>query len=272
MPSDQSADPTTIFVRSGPAQVQSAVPQVYANHQRAHPTSPSYFRSVGTQHAALEWLSRRHDGESCGYIAQRAGVTAAVVRAATERYGPFPGPTRHAHGRVVHAEPDARAADWVRARQQGQQVQAIADAAGVSHQYVSKMTAGHGPYPSADVIQEWVEMRRAGRPVADIAAASGTSTARVLAATRSAGPFYRRGSTLPNGVVGVAAIARMCHVPTATVLRWRRNGRLPPRTGPLRLRGLSGGPTRSSSGSSRAGWQHARPAAPTCCPCRGTSA
>jgi len=70
-------------------------------------------------------------------------------------------------------------------------------------------------------------MRRAGSPVADIAAASSTSAARVLAATRSAGPFYRRGPTLPNGVVGVAGIARMCQVPTPTVLRWRRNGRLP---------------------------------------------
>ena len=50
-------------------------------------------RAVPETHPALDWLARRHAGESAALIAQRAGVSESIVRRATRPYGPFPRPS-----------------------------------------------------------------------------------------------------------------------------------------------------------------------------------
>lgn len=45
-------------------------------------------------HRALDWLARRHAGESAAHVAHHADVTAAAVLYATRGYGPFPRPTQ----------------------------------------------------------------------------------------------------------------------------------------------------------------------------------
>ena len=184
---------------------------------------------VPEQYRSLDWLARRHAGESVGLIAQHAGVSESAVMTATRAYGPFPRPTQLVNNRTMVAEGllAARAAAWIQARQRGQSVTSIASAAGVSHQWVSKATAGHGPYPSAQVVEEWADARRAGKSVDEIAATYGVLAATVRRCTAPFGPFYARGPRLPLGVMNVSAIARRAGVSKPTVLRWQATGRLP---------------------------------------------
>jgi len=95
----------------------------------------------------LEWLSLRRDGHSAALIAQRAGVTEAVVLRATSPYGPFPRPARQ-RGRVVTSPEDVerRTARWVALRQAGMRVSAIAAHENVAHQLVSRTTLPYGPF------------------------------------------------------------------------------------------------------------------------------
>lgn len=93
------------------------------------------------QHRALDWLARRHAGESVGLIAHRAGVSKSVVITATQAYGPFPRATQLLYrSRLTDAEVSQRTRRWVEARQHGQTSTAIAKAEGVSHQRVSQLT------------------------------------------------------------------------------------------------------------------------------------
>ena len=186
-------------------------------------------RAVPETYRALDWLARRRAGESVARIAQRAGVPMAEVRRATRPYGPFPRPTQLVNNRTMVAEGllAARAAVWVEARQRGEGVSSIAAAAGVSHQWVSKATAGHGPYPSAKVVEGWADARRAGKSVEEIAATHGVRAATVRRSTAPFGPFYARGPRLPTGIMNVSAIARRAGVSKPTVLRWQATGKLP---------------------------------------------
>lgn len=120
---------------------------------------------------ALDWLARRHAGESGALIAHHAGVSEAVVLTATRPYGPFPRPTQRLDARSLpsEAQVDERVRRWIRLRQHGQTATAIARAEGISHQLVSRATRDHGPFPS-DVVEQWVQARRAKRTVAHIAA------------------------------------------------------------------------------------------------------
>ena len=92
-----------------------------------------YVGRVPEQHRALDWLARRHAGESVGLIAHRAGVSESVVITATKAYGPFPQPTQLLYrNRLNDAELSERTRRWVQARRQGQTATAIAKAAGVA--------------------------------------------------------------------------------------------------------------------------------------------
>jgi hypothetical protein len=189
---------------------------------------PAEVGRVSGPHPALEWLSRRRDGESATLIAWRAGVTPETVRRATAPYGPFPRPSRHL-GRTVTAGTalDERTRRWVQARQRGQRVRDIASRDGVKHQTVSRYTAEAGPFPSTEVVQEWVLARRAGRTVAAIALKYQAPEAVIFRETRPWGPFWRSGPRLPEGVVGVHGIAAMAGVSDPTAIRWVQTGRAP---------------------------------------------
>jgi len=180
------------------------------------------------QHRALDWLARRHAGESVGLIAHRAGVSESVVVTATKAYGPFPRPTQLlGRRRLDDAELSERTRRWIEARRHGQTSTAIARVEGVSHQRVSQLTRDHGPFPSVDVVEQLVADRQAGRTVAAIAEERGVRAAVGRRATKPHGPFPGPGGRLPEGVVGVNGVARMARVSCPTVLRWQRSGRLP---------------------------------------------
>lgn len=100
------------------------------------------------EYPELEWLSLRRDGDSAALIAHRAGVSEAEVLRATRPYGPFPRPARQL-GRIVASEDAVRSRTqrWVRLRQAGVRVAAIAEQEGVPHQLVSRETLPHGPFP-----------------------------------------------------------------------------------------------------------------------------
>ena len=183
---------------------------------------------VSGAHPALEWLSRRRDGESATLIAWRDGVSPETVRRATSPYGPFPRPSRHL-GRTITAGPalDDRTRRWVQARQRGQRVRDIAAREGVAHQIVSRYTAEAGPFPSAEVVQQWVEARRSGRTLAELALEYQAPEAVIAKQTRPWGPFWRTGPRLPEGVVGVNGIAAMAGVSDPTAVRWAQTGRVP---------------------------------------------
>jgi hypothetical protein len=139
-----------------------------------HRVSLGYRRGVPEQHRALDWLARRHSGESAALIAHLAGVSEKTVLRATRTYGPFPRPSRQL-GRYQLGDDalGARARRWVELRLKGHTTTAIAAAEGVVHRYVSKATRDHGPYPAADVIAGWVDSRHRGRTLAAIAGEAG---------------------------------------------------------------------------------------------------
>jgi hypothetical protein len=185
-------------------------------------------RTVPETFRALDWLARRHAGESAALIAQRAGVPIAAVHRATDAYGPFPRPTQQLGRTIVdEAVLSERAGRWVGARRRGQTSTAIARAEGVSYQLVSRATAGHGPYPTPEVVERWVAARRAGRTLEAIAQGDAVRVAVVRRGTKPHGPFRMPGGRLPEGVVGVNGVARMAGVSVPAVVRWRKSGRLP---------------------------------------------
>lgn len=119
---------------------------------------------------------------------------------------------------------------WVELRRQRHSVAAIAREAGVSHQWVSQVTAPHGPFPkpalpSPSVVDGWVEARRRGVTIAELVRTTGRSDEAIRRATRAYGPFpEKRG---PEGYLGVNDIADRLHLPNGRVSKWRSSGFLP---------------------------------------------
>lgn len=180
------------------------------------------------QHRALDWLARRHAGESVGLIAHRAGVSKSVVITATRRYGPFPRPTQLLYrSRPTDADVNERTRRWVDARRRGRLVTDIAADDGVSHQIVSRATTDHGPFPAPEVVEEWVAARQLGRTLPAIADQYEVRVEVVRQRTKPHGPFHGPGGRLPEGVVGLNGIARMAGVSAPTLRRWQRTRRLP---------------------------------------------
>ena len=183
------------------------------------------------QHRPLDWLARRHAGESAGLIASRAGVNKKTVLRETRDFGPFPPPTQRLNGRTVASagQVSERTARWIRARRRGLYAAEIAAAEGVSRQLVSSATVGHGPFPSADTVTAWVDARHNRRTVSDIGLEYGIPGKRVAHHTAPYGPFPRppHGARIPDGLLGISAIAERLRLSSPTVIAWRRDGRLP---------------------------------------------
>lgn len=180
------------------------------------------------QHRALDWLARRHAGESVGLVARRAGVSKSVVITATRAYGPFPPATEHlGRSRLTDSYLSERTRRWVDARRRGRLVTDIANDDGVSHQIVSRATTDHGPFPAPEVVEQWVAARRTGRTLAAIADQYEVRVERVRRVTKPYGPFPGPGGRLPEGVIGLNGIARKAGVSAPSVTRWQRTGRLP---------------------------------------------
>ena len=180
------------------------------------------------QHRALEWLSRRRDGESAAFIAHNAGVSEETVLRATKPYGAFPRPSRQL-GRYQLSDEvlDERARRWVELRRRGRTTTSIAAAEGVAHQYVSQVTREHGPYPAPEIIQRWVEGREAGRTLAAIAEEAGVPIAMIRRETKPYGPFRLPIRRTPEGVETLGSIATRVGLNPVTILKWRDTGRLP---------------------------------------------
>lgn len=184
---------------------------------------------VARAHQALDWLARRHDGESVALIAHRAGVSPATVAHATSPYGPFPQATHHL-GRTIASNQtrEQRTRRWVQQRRAGRTVADIARDDGVAHQRVSRATIDQGPFPSPDVVTAWVHARRHGKPIGTIANDWGVRPATIRHTTKPHGPFHAAGPRLPDGIVGVTGISDLTGVSAPTVTRWVANGLVPP--------------------------------------------
>ena len=162
------------------------------------------------QHPALDWLARRHAGESAALIAWRAGVSESMVLTATKAYGPFPRPSQQRGRTTVSDEQHReRVRVWVEDRRRGRTTSEIAKGHGVSHQIVSRATVGHGPFPSEDTVAAWVAARRQRRTLQEIGNEYQVPPSRIGHHTAAYGPFpspvgMRR---LPEGLLGVAAVA-----------------------------------------------------------------
>ena len=115
----------------------------------------------------------------------------------------------------------SRAVTWSEQRRAGQRVTQIAARAGVSHQWVSRLTRPFGPFPPANhPVREWVQARHAGQSIKAIAQQDKVSEHRVSTATRPYGPFpYPHRDT--GDRIHTAGIARMMGVLPAMVTRWR---------------------------------------------------
>ena len=79
------------------------------------------------QHRALDWLARRHAGESAALVASRAGVSETTVIKATKTYGPFPRPSQQL-GRTTVSDEDhsERVRVWIEQRRRGRTATEIA--------------------------------------------------------------------------------------------------------------------------------------------------
>ena len=183
------------------------------------------------QHQALDWLARRHAGESAALIASRAGVSESTVLNATKAYGPFPRPS-HQFGRTTVSDEHhrQRVQAWIEQRRRGRSTSEIAREYSVSHQIVSRSTLGHGPYPSKDTLAAWVAARRQRRTLHDISQEYQVPPRRIGHHTAASGPYPTPVGTprLPDGLLGIAAIADRVGLASPAVLRWRAAGHLPP--------------------------------------------
>ncbi len=177
---------------------------------------------------ALEWLARRHAGESAAYIASLEGVSKETVIRATKNFGPFPRPTQQLGRTTGSSERLAeRTQQWIEERRAGKTTTEIACAHGVSRQLVGAATAEFGPFPSMEQVERWVNARRARRTIRAIADECGVTPALVRRHTRRLGPFPAPSSHLPEGVWGIGGVAARVKMTTPTVLHWRDRGFLP---------------------------------------------
>ena len=182
------------------------------------------------QHHALDWLARRHAGESAALIAWRAGVRESTVINATKAYGPFARPSQQLGRTIVSDEHHSqRVQAWIEQRRRGRTASEIARDFGVSHQIVSRATLGHGPFPSEDTVSAWVAARRQRRTLHQISREYQVPPRRIGHRTAASGPFAQPAVSprLPEGLLGIAAIAARVGLASPAVLRWRAAGRLP---------------------------------------------
>ncbi len=166
-------------------------------------------------------VALRQAGWTVGQIVTETGAEPAMVARALGARGALPASWT--------APTVARAVTWSQQRRAGQRVADIAARAGVSHQWVSRLTGPFGPFPpaAADDVPEWVQARRAGDTLDSIARRFGVSAHRVSAATAAHGPFaYPQRDH--GGRVGTAGMARMLGVAEPTVTRWQRRVDFPP--------------------------------------------
>lgn len=181
--------------------MRGPTPRRVVSGQGAETPRCYYVRLVPNQHPTLDWLARRHAGESAALIAHHAGVSEAAVLTATRPYGPFPRPTQRLGARSLPSETqvDERVRRWISLRQHGQTTTAIARAEGTSHQLVSRATRDHGPFPSDEVVALSVQARRAKRMVSQIAEEYDVPQATIRRATAKYGPFPMPGAQLLTG-------------------------------------------------------------------------
>lgn len=179
-------------------------------------------------HRALDWLARRHAGESAAFIAAHEGVSKHAVVRATKDFGPFPRATQQL-GRITGSSDrlSVRTQRWIEQRRAGRTTVEIAREHGVSRQLVGAATAEYGPFPSSTQVERWVDARRARRTIKAIADEYGVPQSSVRRHTRSHGPFPAPSSHLPEGVWGIGAVAARVKMTTPTVLQWREQGHLP---------------------------------------------
>ena len=182
------------------------------------------------QHRALDWLARRHAGESAALVASRAGVSETTVIKATKAYGPFPRPSQQL-GRTTVSDEDhsERGRVWIEQRRRGRTATEIAKEYGVPHQVVSRSTHDHGPFPSHETVAAWVASRRERRSLRAISEDYHVPPGRIGHHTAAHGPFPPPTGIrpLPDGLMGVTAVADRVGLASPAVLRWRTAGRLP---------------------------------------------
>lgn len=181
---------------------------------------------------ALDWLTRRRDGESPALIAWRAGVTAATVRRATDPFGPFSRPSRQlGRQQLPDDELTERTQRWVARRSAGERVADIARSEGISHQVVSRTTLEHGPFPPKHVDTatqtEWAQLRRSGWTLNEIAQQAGVTPHRVATATAGHGPYPSVGRRLPPGLLGISEVARRRGIARNTAIKQIAQGLIP---------------------------------------------
>lgn len=123
---------------------------------------------------------------------------------------------------------DAQHLGWAERRRAGESTMAIAEQAGVCHQWVSRVTKPFGPFPRAgtptnETVRKWVAARQRRISLAQLSREYGVTARRISAATKPDGPFPTPRHRKPN-LVGVQDIARLLGVSEPTVHRWRRMG------------------------------------------------
>lgn len=125
---------------------------------------------------------------------------------------------------------DERAAAWAAQRREGVSTDDIAAEAGVTHQWVSRVTKPLGPFPrpgtpTPQTVERWIADRRRGISAGAIARRDQAPVHRVRDSTRHAGPFTRR--VHRPGELGITEIAQLLGLGHPTVYRWERRGLLP---------------------------------------------
>lgn len=136
----------------------------------------------------------------------------------------------------VNREPRTieRAKLWIEARRKGETAASIARREGVSPSWVSILTCEAGPFPrhppiATATVQAWVKDRRAGHSIAAIARRVDVDPRVVQRETAAEGHYpHGQQARWPGDPLGVTAISVLLGVSNPTVVRWARNGILPP--------------------------------------------
>ncbi len=133
------------------------------------PTAPRCLNDV-VRYPALEWLSLRRDGQSCAYIAHRAGVSEEAVNRATKAYGPSP--TEQAT-RPHHTQRRGALRDGSVVGLRSVALVAPSPPSPPMRAWLTSTSAGPratmAPTRRRETVEEWVEARRAGKTSRQIA-------------------------------------------------------------------------------------------------------
>lgn len=119
---------------------------------------------------------------------------------------------------------------WNEQRRRSRTATEIAHEYGVSHRIVSRATLGNGPFPPEDTVAAWVAARRQRRTLREISQGYQVPPSRIGHHTAPSGPFPAPVGTrrLPEGLLGVAAVADRVGLASPAVLRRCAAGRLSP--------------------------------------------